>query len=137
MSSKITCNGEHYNYSISTGNLKGLVVYECIIKPHGIITDEFYQVDVTVAHDGSPIITNIQNYDFPLVSGKGLGEVGIGILDLHVGGGVKSSSNSKMYHKIEGEFRTESATRIWKRLTAIGLAIFNNEEDRYCYVSKR
>lgn len=131
----VTINGELFDYEINRHILNGLVVNECIISPSGINTTEFYQIDLTISNDGTPLITNLQNYKFPLVSGKGLAEVFIEILNSYVGGGLKSSSNNLQCHKIVGEFRTESATRIWEKLLSNGLAIYDIVEDRYIFVS--
>jgi hypothetical protein len=130
----IICNGEYFDYELNSFYSNNLVVYDYTIWGHGLEHIELFQFEVTIASDGTPIVSNMQNNDEPLESGKGLDEFMIQHVGGYVAGRLHSSSNSEIQKKLPNEFRTPSVTKIWEKLVAFGIAIYDEKQDRFIVV---
>ncbi len=130
----INSNNEVFECTLASNQSNGLIVHEFLIKPKGIDTYQQFQFEVTSIPGGISIVSNIQNNNFPLVSGKGISYIMIGYAHQYVGENLYSSTNSENHKLLPNEFITPDAQKIWERLCSEGRAIYCNSNYRYKYI---
>lgn len=78
-------------------------------------------------------ITSMNNNGVPELSGMGIPEKLIELVASKFGLEVVSSSNNLSYKKLETEWRSLDANKVWDRLLNQNRAIYNAELDIYTY----
>lgn len=123
-----------FEYTYENLPVYGRNVWNFFVASKHIEVKNKFQISFTEIDKNTVKCTVMEKND-EYYSAKGIPEKMIEEAFLELNKEVVSSSNSNNHKKINEEFRTDSATKVWIRLKELGKATYNEEEDFYTFIN--
>ena len=107
------------------------VIYRVI--PADTDTNDWFEFSVAKIDDTTGKVSSMNNNKVPELRGKGITEKLIELAASELGLHIISSSNKLSSKKLETEWRSIDASRVWDRLVQQNKANYDSELDVYSY----
>lgn len=127
-------NETNFLYSLNESNEQGRKKWVFKVMPHDLNATDWYEFSITEIDGTTGKITLMNNRNLPEYRGKGITIKLIEEASNVLGLTIISSTNVEEAMTLDTEWRTEPATKIWEKLRAQGLAVYDEATDIYTYV---
>lgn len=103
------------------------------VMPADFNTDDWFEFSIVKINNATGKVSTMKNNRVPELSGKGITEKLIELAASQFGLTIISSSNNPLHKKLETEWRSIDANKVWDRLQAQNKATYDTELDIYTY----
>lgn len=126
-------DGLEREFFCSDTEIEGLIKkkYTYRIRPSDSEPQESFEFTVEEVDNSTVKVVMMNAHNEPTYSAMGISETMIEECAMTLGKTIVSSSNR---HKNSDEYRTEPATKVWRRLEKLGRAIYNVDWDRFTFL---
>lgn len=126
-------NSNNFRYSIDNSEEEDFekIIYRVI--PADIETNDWFEFSVAKIGDSTGKIVTMNNNGVPELSGMGISEKLIEIAAEQLKLKIITSSNIEAAKLLTGEWRSVSASGVWKRIVRQSKATYDRELDVYTY----
>jgi len=125
-------NGE-FQFSYEFIKEKGIEKHIYMIYKKPADKKQFFEMEIWKSSDDRFISTNMNHNNHKELMRKGIPSTMIEMISHQFAQPIYSSSNEcKIF---ENEFRSESATSLWKKLVQNGKARYDDKQDRFIFIA--
>lgn len=122
-----------FRYAVEQSDEHGKVKWVYRIMPIDLNAMDWYEFSVAIVQDGVGKIVAMDNHNMIEYRGKGITEKMIAETSRQLNVVITSSSNKSEHKSLPVEWRSEPATKVWRRIVEKGEAVYDSERDIFTY----
>src|SRR5690348_11566195 len=123
----------NFKYSIEKSQENDFEKLIFRVVPANLNTDDWFEFSIVKIDDTTGKISSMNNNSIPELSGKGIPDKLIELIALKFNLKIISSSNKPSSQKLDTEWRTIDANKVWDRLIKQNKALYDSDLDIYTY----